>query len=243
MAKTASHNATPRPPQQCSSPQLIITIPTSAPASPLFRQCHLPSSPRTGAHRPSPLSPAGMPMIEVILNDRLGKKVRVKCNDDDTIGDLKKLVAARPPPPSPLHLLQQLETRVRIPKFRSAKKISEKVRKSAKNPLNPSAKYSESLTPGRAQLAREIPWLPPPLCTRLSAFDWGGGLGAGSCESPPVRRVQPAGFLIAGIYNAIYFSQKVFFFALFLFDVFFLFFSPLSSIQKYFLYTSPNIFN
>ncbi len=32
-------------------------------------------------------------MIEVVLNDRLGKKVRVKCNEDDTIGDLKKLVA------------------------------------------------------------------------------------------------------------------------------------------------------
>ncbi|OMO67445.1 hypothetical protein CCACVL1_20520 [Corchorus capsularis] len=27
-------------------------------------------------------------MIEVVLNDRLGKKVRVKCNEDDTIGDL-----------------------------------------------------------------------------------------------------------------------------------------------------------
>ena len=34
-------------------------------------------------------------MIEVVLNDRVGKKVRVKCNDDDTIGDLKKLVAAQ----------------------------------------------------------------------------------------------------------------------------------------------------
>ncbi|XP_026416497.1 ubiquitin-like protein 5 [Papaver somniferum] len=33
--------------------------------------------------------------IEVVLNDRLGKKVRVKCNEDDTIGDLKKLVAAQ----------------------------------------------------------------------------------------------------------------------------------------------------
>ncbi len=32
-------------------------------------------------------------MIEVILNDRLGKKIRVKCNEDDTIGDLKKLIA------------------------------------------------------------------------------------------------------------------------------------------------------
>jgi len=34
-------------------------------------------------------------MMEVVLNDRLGKKVRVKCNEDDTIGDLKKLVAAQ----------------------------------------------------------------------------------------------------------------------------------------------------
>lgn len=34
-------------------------------------------------------------MIEVVLNDRLGKKVRVKCNSDDTIGDLKKLAAAQ----------------------------------------------------------------------------------------------------------------------------------------------------
>jgi len=34
-------------------------------------------------------------MIEVICNDRLGKKVRVKCNEDDTIGDLKKLLAAQ----------------------------------------------------------------------------------------------------------------------------------------------------
>ena len=33
-------------------------------------------------------------MLEVVLNDRLGKKVRVKCNEDDTIGDLKKLVCA-----------------------------------------------------------------------------------------------------------------------------------------------------
>ena len=33
-------------------------------------------------------------MIEVVCNDRLGKKVRVKCNSDDTIGDLKALVEA-----------------------------------------------------------------------------------------------------------------------------------------------------
>jgi len=34
-------------------------------------------------------------MIEVVLNDPLGKKVRVKCDEDVTIGDLKKLVAAQ----------------------------------------------------------------------------------------------------------------------------------------------------
>eukprot|EP00514_Thraustochytrium_sp_LLF1b_P010859 CAMPEP_0184546738 /NCGR_PEP_ID=MMETSP0199_2-20130426/5134_1 /TAXON_ID=1112570 /ORGANISM="Thraustochytrium sp., Strain LLF1b" /LENGTH=73 /DNA_ID=CAMNT_0026941167 /DNA_START=75 /DNA_END=296 /DNA_ORIENTATION=- len=34
-------------------------------------------------------------MIEIILNDRLGKKVLVKCNEDDTIGDLKKVVSAQ----------------------------------------------------------------------------------------------------------------------------------------------------
>ena len=34
-------------------------------------------------------------MIEVLLNDRLGKKIKVKCNSDDTVGDLKKLTAAQ----------------------------------------------------------------------------------------------------------------------------------------------------
>jgi hypothetical protein len=34
-------------------------------------------------------------MLEVVCNDRLGKKVRVKCNEDDTVGDLKK-VSRRP---------------------------------------------------------------------------------------------------------------------------------------------------
>ena len=36
-----------------------------------------------------------MSMIEITCNDRLGKKVRVKCNTDDKIGDLKKLIAAQ----------------------------------------------------------------------------------------------------------------------------------------------------
>lgn len=33
-------------------------------------------------------------MIEVICNDRLGHKVRVKCSPNDTVGDLKRLVSA-----------------------------------------------------------------------------------------------------------------------------------------------------
>ena len=32
---------------------------------------------------------------EVICNDRIGRKIRVKCNPDDTIEDLKKLIAAQ----------------------------------------------------------------------------------------------------------------------------------------------------
>lgn len=36
-----------------------------------------------------------MDLIEVHVNDRLGKKVRVKCSSEDTIGDLKKLIAAQ----------------------------------------------------------------------------------------------------------------------------------------------------
>ena len=36
-----------------------------------------------------------MSAIEVTVNDRLGKKVRIKCNEDDTIGQLKKLIAAQ----------------------------------------------------------------------------------------------------------------------------------------------------
>ncbi|KAL7714735.1 Ubiquitin-like protein 5 [Entamoeba marina] len=33
-------------------------------------------------------------MIEVVLNDRIGKKIRVKVHEDDTVKDLKIVVAA-----------------------------------------------------------------------------------------------------------------------------------------------------
>ena len=42
------------------------------------------------------LSRARLPLLcPSICNDRLGKKIRVKCNPDDTVGDLKKLLAAQ----------------------------------------------------------------------------------------------------------------------------------------------------
>ncbi|KAJ6258773.1 hypothetical protein Dda_6826 [Drechslerella dactyloides] len=34
-------------------------------------------------------------LTETSSNDRLGKKVRVKCEPDDTVGDFKKLLAAQ----------------------------------------------------------------------------------------------------------------------------------------------------
>ena len=33
--------------------------------------------------------------FSIFILDRLGRKIRVKCNSDDTIGDLKKLIAAQ----------------------------------------------------------------------------------------------------------------------------------------------------
>lgn len=36
-----------------------------------------------------------LPMIEVIVDDKMGKRSRVKCSASDTIGDLKKLAAAQ----------------------------------------------------------------------------------------------------------------------------------------------------
>lgn len=45
---------------------------------------------------PVPAAPlAYTTMIEIIANDRLGRKVRVKCSPLDTVGDLKKLIAAQ----------------------------------------------------------------------------------------------------------------------------------------------------
>ncbi|EOD30053.1 hypothetical protein EMIHUDRAFT_63906 [Emiliania huxleyi CCMP1516] len=65
-------------------------------------------------------------MIEVICNDRLGKKIRVKCNPDDTVGDLKKLLAAqatrrRPPPTRPARATPAPQTGTRPEKLRIQK--------------------------------------------------------------------------------------------------------------------------
>ncbi|QLG70805.1 hypothetical protein HG535_0A07470 [Zygotorulaspora mrakii] len=32
-------------------------------------------------------------MLEVTVNDRLGKKIKVKCLEDDTVGDFKKVLS------------------------------------------------------------------------------------------------------------------------------------------------------
>lgn len=40
------------------------------------------------------LNTAAPKMIEVICNDRMGKKTRVKCTPSDKIGDLKRLLSA-----------------------------------------------------------------------------------------------------------------------------------------------------
>lgn len=37
----------------------------------------------------------GNNMIAITVNDRLGKKVRLLCNEDDTIGDIKKVIAVK----------------------------------------------------------------------------------------------------------------------------------------------------
>jgi len=49
---------------------------------------------------PKPASATSVPVlsarfIEVIANDRMGRKVRVKCLPTDTVGDLKRLIAAQ----------------------------------------------------------------------------------------------------------------------------------------------------
>ncbi|CDZ98785.1 Ubiquitin-like protein [Phaffia rhodozyma] len=54
-----------------------------------------PSKPVAPAAAPPPRPMMGGSMIEVIANDRLGRKVRVKCSPRDTVGDLKKLIAAQ----------------------------------------------------------------------------------------------------------------------------------------------------
>ncbi|KAG4301252.1 hypothetical protein PCK1_002562 [Pneumocystis canis] len=46
-------------------------------------------------HNPEGINRIFLKKIFSYFNDRLGKKIRVKCNEDDTVGDLKKLIAAQ----------------------------------------------------------------------------------------------------------------------------------------------------
>ena len=56
--------------------------------------CPPPATPHTTS-RPACVTDVLVCATRSICNDRLGKKIRVKCNPDDTIGDLKKLLAAQ----------------------------------------------------------------------------------------------------------------------------------------------------
>ncbi|KAL1936319.1 hypothetical protein VTP01DRAFT_453 [Rhizomucor pusillus] len=59
--------------------------------SPSRREKSKPSSEKPKKPKPTPQ----YNLIELEVNDRLGKKVRVKCSPKDTVGDFKKLVAAQ----------------------------------------------------------------------------------------------------------------------------------------------------
>ncbi|WWD17127.1 hypothetical protein CI109_101564 [Kwoniella shandongensis] len=61
-----------------------------------------PQPPTGPAERRPPAAPptaapsvGSMRLIEVIANDRMGRKVRIKCLPTDTVGDLKRLIAAQ----------------------------------------------------------------------------------------------------------------------------------------------------
>jgi len=61
----------------------------------LVKNARLDSAGSAAKKAPGPLPPSTTRLIEVICNDRLGKKIRVKCSPDDTVGDFKKLLAAQ----------------------------------------------------------------------------------------------------------------------------------------------------
>lgn len=46
-------------------------------------------------------------MIEVLVNDRLGKKLRVKCLEDDLVGDFKRVLAVQLGVPAEKIILQK----------------------------------------------------------------------------------------------------------------------------------------
>ncbi len=52
---------------------------------------------KTEAEAPAVVAaaPTAAKMIEIVCNDRLGNKVRIKCKADDTIGNVKKIIAAQ----------------------------------------------------------------------------------------------------------------------------------------------------
>ncbi|RUS15047.1 ubiquitin-related domain-containing protein [Endogone sp. FLAS-F59071] len=69
--------------------QVVYHIPASAQTQPRPQASSL-----VDRQQSATLKSRGV-LIELEVNDRLGKKVRVKCSPRDTVGDFKKLVAAQ----------------------------------------------------------------------------------------------------------------------------------------------------
>ena len=68
-----------------------------------------------------------MVMIEVIANDRLGKKVRVKCDSEDTVGDLKVSPSFPESFSTPLRAALIVETYCRSDGYRLAEDCSQEM--------------------------------------------------------------------------------------------------------------------
>jgi len=75
-------------PARASAPPSTLAPPPTAAASE-------PAKVAAGARTQQPVDDSNGTMIELFLNDRLGRKVRVFCNTTDTVGELKLLVAAQ----------------------------------------------------------------------------------------------------------------------------------------------------
>ena len=94
-------STTDSPPVRPLAPLPVVAADTTEPSPsvhvklPLLRTIKNASNNTSSTSSSLSSNSAAATMIELVLNDRLGKKVRVKCNSDDTVGVLKRLAAAQ----------------------------------------------------------------------------------------------------------------------------------------------------